>query len=60
MCTVYGQYFCNIFGFLKIKIHCWKNVRNNVTNTAKNVKNNVTNTAKKSRIMLQRGYILKK
>lgn len=42
MCTVYGQCFCNIFGFLKIKIHCWKNVRNNVTNTAKNIKNNVT------------------
>lgn len=48
MCTVYGQCFCNIIGFLKIKIHRWKNVRNYVTNyvtnTAKNIKNNVTNT----------------
>ena len=39
-----AQCFCNIFGFLKIKIHRWKNVRNYVTNTAKNIKNNVTNT----------------
>ena len=42
MCTVYGQCFCNILGFLKIKNHRWKNVRNYVTNTAKNIKNNVT------------------
>lgn len=42
MCTVYGQCFCNIFGFLKIKIHRWKNVRNYVTIVLK-----------KMRIMLQ-------
>lgn len=39
--------FVNFFIF-ENKIQCWKNVRNYVTNTAK-----------KSRIMLQRGYILK-
>lgn len=42
MCTVYGQCFCNIFGFLKIKIQCWKNVQNYVTIILK-----------KMRIMLQ-------
>lgn len=42
MCTVYGQCFCNILGFLKIKIQYWKNVRNYVTIILK-----------KMRIMLQ-------
>lgn len=31
-----------IFLIFENKIHCWKNVRNYVTNTAKNIKNNVT------------------
>lgn len=60
MCTVYGQCFCNILGFLKIKNHRWKNVRNYVTNTAKNIKNYVTNTAKNIKNNVTTGIYLEK
>ena len=49
MCTVYAQCFCNILGFLKIKFIVGK-MYGIMLQTQQRI----------SRIMLQRGYILKK